>query len=153
MTEVKTRHFGAIGCDESAILLFPDGLPAFEQAKRFVLIERPATSPAVFLQSVDDAGLCFAALPLLAVDPEYQLAIAQEDLRTVGLDETRQPSIGTEAGCFAILTAPEGGPVTANLMAPVVVNLSTRRCVQAIRLDSAYSHRKPLTGSGSTPCS
>jgi flagellar assembly factor FliW len=33
---------------------------------------------------------------------------------------------------------------TANLMAPIVVNLKTRQGIQAIRQDSQYSHENPI---------
>jgi flagellar assembly factor FliW len=46
--------------------------------------------------------------------------------------------------CLAILTVPKEGPVTANLLAPVVVNLATRVAVQAVRADTMYSHRHPI---------
>jgi flagellar assembly factor FliW len=33
---------------------------------------------------------------------------------------------------------------TANLLAPIVVNLKTHRAIQAIQADSGYSHQHPL---------
>jgi flagellar assembly factor FliW len=35
---------------------------------------------------------------------------------------------------------------TANLMAPIVLNVKTRRGLQAIRRDTRYSHEHPLSG-------
>ena len=51
--------------------------------------------------------------------------------------------MGGEALALAILTVAEGG-LTANLLAPVVVNLANRRAVQAIRPDGRHSHAHPL---------
>jgi len=144
MPEIVSRHFGVISFPEDAILLFQQGLPAFEQAKRFVLIERPAASPLVFLQSLDDPSLCFLAVSVLSVDCEYELGMSLEDLRLLDLDESRQPEIGREVACFAIVSAPQNRPATANLLAPVVVNLRTRVAIQAIRTDTSYSHQYAL---------
>jgi flagellar assembly factor FliW len=53
---------------------------------------------------------------------------------------------------LAILSVSENRPPTANLLAPVVINLRTRVAIQAIRLDTAYSHEQPLAMEGA-PCS
>jgi len=42
----------------------------------------------------------------------------------------------------------EGKMPTANLLAPVVVNLKTRRGLQAIQVDSSYSHQHPVLAAG-----
>jgi flagellar assembly factor FliW len=64
-------------------------------------------------------------------------------LRRLKLDETRQPAAG-DVVCLALLSAAENGPLTANLLAPVVINLAAGRAVQAVRSDRAYSHKHPL---------
>jgi flagellar assembly factor FliW len=143
MPNVSTRHFGVISCHEDAILEFPEGLPAFESARQFVVIEEASVSPGVFLQSLDDTQLCFVMLPVLAVCPGYQIEIPAEDLLTLGL-AAEQPSIGSDVACFVIVSAAENCPPTANLLAPIVMNLAKRRGAQVIRLDTAYSHRHSL---------
>lgn len=54
--------------------------------------------------------------------------------------------------CLAMVTAVEDLPPTANLLAPVVVNLDNGLAVQAVRSDSVYSHKHPLLPEGA-PCS
>ena len=145
MPQTNTRQFGELEFDDDAVLEFPAGLPGFEDQTRFVLVERPAAAPIVFLQSLGLPDLCFLAAPLAAIDSAYDLAVTPEDLRRLGLDERRQPRPDEEVVCLAILSAPEDGPLTANLLAPVVIGKRTRRAVQAVRMDSRYSHRHPLT--------
>jgi flagellar assembly factor FliW len=43
-----------------------------------------------------------------------------------------------------VITAGEDSPPTANLLAPVVINLNSGRAVQAVRSDSVYSHKKAI---------
>jgi flagellar assembly factor FliW len=132
--------------EESAID-FPQGLPAFEEEKRFVLIVPPASAPLVFLQSLARATLCFVAFPVLVVDKDYHLAIAREDLEDLGLDTEVQPELGLEVKVFALVSMRDERLATANLMAPIVVNVKTRRALQAIRRDSRYPHDYPLARS------
>jgi flagellar assembly factor FliW len=149
MAQILTRQFGPLEYDESAVLDFPAGLPGFPDQTRLVLVERASAAPVIFLQSLHREELCFLAVPVLAIDPGYQLVVGGDDLRLLGLDASRQPHIGEETLCLAILSAPENGPLTANLLAPVVVELRQRRAVQAVRADSVYSHRHMLAAAES----
>jgi flagellar assembly factor FliW len=124
-------------------LEFPLGIPAFEAERRFRLIER---DPLLFLESETNPGLSFLLLPVALIDPDYRLALAPEDRETI------QASAKSPLLCLAVITAVEDSPPTANLLAPVVVNLDSRRAVQAVRSDSVYSHKHPLLAEGA-PCS
>ncbi len=140
----ETRHFGTIEYERDAICEFPAGLPGFEQEREFLALELPHTRPIVFLQSLRRAELCFITLPVQSIEPGYRLQMAPEDLRLLGLPEDRQPELGSEVLCLAIVAVAEGQAPTANLLAPVVINLANRRAVQAIQSDSGYSYRHPL---------
>jgi flagellar assembly factor FliW len=154
MAMVQTRDFGELPCDPSAELEFPRGIPGFEDQRRFVLIEHQALSPVILLQSLETSSLCFLAIAVSVLDPEYQSGIAPEDLRVLGLDEDRQPRPGEEALFMAVLSPSADGSFTANLLAPVVVNVRTRVGLQAVRSDRLYSHRHPLAPSPlESPCS
>lgn len=152
--ETESRQFGTVQYRETETVEFPEGLPAFENERRFVLIERSATKPIVFLQSLNAAELCFVTLPLLVVDPTYQLSMTHEDLATIGLGDLKgqQPMIGRHVQAYAIMAMTESGPA-ANLLAPLVVNISPWRegksalGVQAVRYDNRYAHDHLLTGS------
>jgi flagellar assembly factor FliW len=152
MPQILTRRFGAMDFDESAVLDFPLGLPGFENARRFALVKQPAAAPLVFLQSLDFPELCFVAAPVLSIDPAYQLEMTADDLRELGLAEHCQPRLGGQVICLAILSSPENGRPTANLLAPLVIEPASRRAVQAVRIDARYSHQQPLPAP-EAPCS
>ena len=124
-------------------LEFPHGIPAFETEKKFRLIDR---EPLLFLESAASAALSFLLLPVALIDPDYQLALSPEDRETIGASEE------SRLLCLAVITAVEDLPPTANLLAPVVVNLDSGRAVQAVRSDSVYSHKHPLFPEA-VPCS
>jgi flagellar assembly factor FliW len=54
--------------------------------------------------------------------------------------------------CLTVLSIKETGP-TANLLAPVVVNLANRRAVQAVALESDYSCQHGLFPLETAACS
>ena len=48
----ETRYFGPVEYDDGSVLVFPDGVPAFEEEKHFVAIRQPINEPLIFLQSL-----------------------------------------------------------------------------------------------------
>lgn len=159
MPQFVTNQFGPIEYTEEAAWEFPHGLPAFEDQTRFLPIEPPVYAPIVFLQSLIRPELCFLALRVGDLLPDYRLNVSSDDLAALDLEATRQPTIGEEVLCLVILSVTGNQPPTANLLAPVVVNQRNRRAVQAVRMDTAYSHQHPLPmaevmeGEAGTSCS
>jgi flagellar assembly factor FliW len=144
MSTIDTKYFGPMAYDEESCFEFPWGLPAFEEERRFLPLEMPGHKPLVFLQSTGNPALCFIAIPVLLADPGYALVAAPDDLQALGLALDRQPRIGSDVLVLTLLSIQQDAPTTANLLAPVVVNLANRRALQAIRHDAVYSHAQPL---------
>jgi flagellar assembly factor FliW len=84
------------------------------------------------------------SLPVFVVDKDYFLSIDPDDLEAVGLLSKRQPTIGIDILCLAIVCIQNGGPTTANLLAPVVVNRQNSQAIQAVSLNRRHSHQAPL---------
>ena len=144
MPLIATKYYGSASVEAADLYSFPFGLPGFEADKSFVLMQVPGRWPLVLLQSATQQQVCFPALPILTVDPEYELSVPFEDLQALNLETTRQPRIGEEVMVLALLSMTEQKPVTANLLAPVVINMGKRTGLQAIRCDFRYSHQHPV---------
>jgi flagellar assembly factor FliW len=144
MLECHTKYFEIVEYTEDSVIRLPNGLPGFEHEREFVLIDQPLNRPLVFVQSLRTPDLCFVALPVLSVDAAYRLSISAEDLELMGLHPSRQPAIGEDVACLAIIAFGQDRQMTANLLSPLVINLSTRVGVQAIQTGCNYSHRHPL---------
>ena len=147
-----TRYFGTITYRDESVIRFPQGLPGFAEETRFLLIDQPVNEPLLFLQSLSRPDLCFLALQVLSVCPGYRLSVPPEDLTVLGLPEDRQPEIGAEVLCLAIVSLAEDRPPAANLLAPVLIHWKTRTAVQAIQADSGYSHEQAVYAE-TAPCS
>lgn len=142
-----TKHFGSVEFEENSLIRFPSGLPGFDNQYSFIFLNPPGAAPVLFLQSLTHAGLRLPAVPVHLVDPVYQLAVNEEDLAVLGLPVDRQPEIGSDLLCLAVVASRGDDSATFNLLAPIIVNLKTRRALQAIRADSAYSHEHSLAES------
>ena len=152
MPVMETKNFGTMTFEPESELEFPGGLPGFDSRRRFVAVRFVESDPIVYLQSLEDPDLCFITMPILAVDPRYKLRVKGEDLGQLGLTAARQPRIGEDVLCLAVLSIRETGP-TANLLAPIVVNLRNRRAVQAVAPESEYSHQHALMPEEASVCS
>lgn len=148
MPHCTTKYFGTISYEECSVLQFPSGLPGFESERRFLSLEQPAHQPLVFLQSLSNPDLCFVALPAQAVEPSYELEMDESDLHALGVDTAN----GTDLLKLALVTISESG-MTANLLAPIVINTANLRAVQAISPSQNYSHLHPLGEAWEMACS
>ena len=147
MPQIRTAYFGELDYTDGTVFHFPYGLPGFEREHAFLFLKQPHTDPLLFLQSLNNPKLCFILLPILAVDEDYQVNLDADDLAALRLAPGRQPRIGEDILCAAIVSAGNGrqeGP-TATLMAPIMVNLKEQIGMQVIPAESSYSHRHPLT--------
>ncbi|MBI4893689.1 MAG: flagellar assembly protein FliW [Acidobacteria bacterium] len=119
---------------------FPLGLPAFEHLRRFRLVRQEEFSPLVLLESGERAGLRFVCAPLELLDPQYQLELQPGEAGLLGA--------GDGLLKLVVLTFPEEGCPTANLLAPVVLNPATGRGLQTVQAGSSYSPCQALRGGG-----
>jgi flagellar assembly factor FliW len=152
--EFLSQHFGLLRYEPEQVILFPEGLPAFEQEREFLLVDPPSVAPVIFLQSLRRPELAFITLPVGRIQPDYRLTMEPEDLATLGLVEPEPPDLWSNLLCLAIVTIAADRPPTANLLAPVVINMKNRRARQVIQCGSDYSHQHPLAlPEQEAPCS
>jgi flagellar assembly factor FliW len=140
MLRCASNEFGVVEYEPDTVISFPRGLPGFESERFFVPIEREATKPVLFLQSLVTPALCFITLPVESILPGYRVKLSAEDLKTIGI----QAGATSMLPCLVMVCAAENRPPTANLLGPLVINPENRQAVQAIRDDSEYSARHPL---------
>jgi flagellar assembly factor FliW len=152
MPQCETKYFGTVSYEASAAVEFAAGLPGFESCHRFLPIEEAARRPLIFLQSLEQPGLCFVTLPVAAIEPGYQLKISTEDAAAVGLDPERD--LPVDVVCLVVMSIADAGTPTVNLLAPIVINPRNGRAVQSVRDDAVYPCRRPLgRAEEAAPCS
>ena len=139
--QIETSRFGALDIDEGNILTFPDGLPGFEGCRRFAIVPHGGSSPFEWLQSLENGSLAFLAMRPHQIFPDYAPRVPSTELEALGLDKgIHGPHL------YTLLTVPQGDPhgITANLLAPVLVNPSARLARQVIINNDEYGLRHRL---------
>lgn len=136
--KVATTRFGEIEVDETQVIDFPQGLVGLPQLRRFVLID--GKGPFKWMQSLDDSDATFVVIDSDEVVSGYEMHPSSEDMAVVTGPEEPAPLCA-----LLIVTVPRDRPegMTANLMAPVIVNMERRLAVQAV-LPDRYPVRYPI---------
>lgn len=119
------------------IVTMPDGLPGFEQCRRFVVVQSESLQPFTCLQSLDEPRPSF-----LTLDPRQ--IVDGYDLRLADGDRARLEARDGDDLLWLALICVSSDVATANLRAPVTINARTMRGIQVIPTDSPYSTAHPL---------
>ena len=133
---IKTKRFGEVSYNTEDILSFPRGIPAFESEHDWILVGSD-DSAVKWLQSVGDGNLALPVTTPDAIRPDYNAKIPEDDLNLIGSTNLNDLAL------LIVVSIPEAAPwnMTANLRAPVVLNLKTRKAVQVIALNEEYPIR------------
>lgn len=136
---IETR-FGRYRFDDKSVVHFAEGLPGFEQNRRFVLLSSDEAAPLHLLHAVDGPPASFLAVDPRVVLPSYRTVLAAGDREKLGVDDA------TPVVWLALVTVdPTHGP-SVNLRAPIVINPSGMTGCQVIPHNSLYPLRHPLGG-------
>jgi flagellar assembly factor FliW len=130
--KVATKAYGLIEVDPRQKIIFPQGLFGFESFKEYMLLDAER-QPFYWLQSVDVEGIAFILINPFLFRPDYEVNINNEELADIDILSPEKALI------FSIVTIPPGGgPMTANLQGPLIINRDTRTGKQAVLTDSRW---------------
>lgn len=130
--KIATKSLGELELDERQIITFQEGLIGFGPFTRFALLDAPQ-KPYFYLQSMDSQELAFILVDPFLFRPDYSLDLSDELCAALGIASPEDSLILT------LVTAPtDGGPVTSNLMGPLVISKTTRKGAQIILSDPRW---------------
>lgn len=136
---VETSRFGAISMDEEDILTFPEGMLGFSKIHEYVLVERADDSLFLWLQSIKKPTVAFPLLEPQIFEVSYKVDLEDEDRKLLGLQNLNHAKV------FSIVTIPsDPTKMTANLKAPIVINLKNRKAKQVILHNQDHPIRKAI---------
>lgn len=140
MKKVNTVRFGEIEVDESKILHFEHGIPAFDNEHEFVVIPFEENSPYMFLQSLQTPELSFLMTIPFVFFPDYEFKLDDAITEQLSVESPDDLQI------YTLITIPAGNVklMTANLLAPVVVNKNNLKARQVVLDRTSYKTKHRL---------
>ncbi|TJX66282.1 flagellar assembly protein FliW [Soehngenia saccharolytica] len=145
--KIGTKYLGELEIENEYIINFPNGILGFENSNRFVLIDFPGNSLFKFLQDVDNANVSFILINPWDFFEDYEIDIPDKELDTIDLN----PQIENTLEVYSIVTLGKNlEESTANLLAPVIINIKSKIGKQYVLTYTSYStkHKLMVKGAG-----
>ncbi|HEU24293.1 MAG: flagellar assembly protein FliW [Mesoaciditoga sp.] len=133
---VYETKVGTFDISEENVINFKNGIPGFENLRKFAVISLAETEPIKWLVSLEDKNI---ALPV--VDPWIAFSDYSINLNQSVLDELENPA-KEHVLVFCVISLKE--PVTINLIAPIIINLEKGIGMQVILEGTNYSVKEPI---------
>lgn len=131
--EIMTRDFGKIKIEKSDIICFDSGLPGFEELEKFILLPFAEESPFIIMQAVENPDIAFVTVEPGNLIADYEFEISDKAEKSLKIKDLSNLLI------LNIITLKDNiENSTANLAAPIVINLEEKLAKQVILDDQRY---------------
>ena len=137
----ETARFGSLEIQDKDILLFPDALYGFDKENEFALLplDPKTESPMEWLQSLRTRELAFIVTDPFLFIPEYKMVLSDSERIQLEIESTESVIVRV------IVTIPKvHTEMTANLVAPLVINQKNRLAKQTVLTSVEYDTKYPL---------
>ena len=140
MRKVSTDRFGELEIDEKRIVTFAEGIPAFETEHEFIILPYDEESPYYFMQSLTKPGLAFLLTIPELFFADYSAEIDDATIEELGIEDPEKILV------YTLITIPNGSVryMTANLLAPIVINVANMKAKQIVMDKSNYTTKHRL---------
>ena len=133
---IHTKDYDFVTVKDEDIIDFPEGVYAFENSKRFVVLDTNSNAGIMQLQSVQAQTPRFIILDPFLFLEDYAPIVSDESMKKLKADSLEQLNF------FVIAVIPENiGLTTVNLKSPVVINFKERVGMQVMLDNPEYSVR------------
>ncbi len=112
----QTDHFGLLEIDADGILHFPDGIIGYEQHRHWALLAEEGDNAVGWLQSLTDPGLALSLVSPHRYVRNYVLRVDRSEIACL-------PWSQQDSALVFVVVSEHEGKLTANLRAPIIVNL------------------------------
>jgi flagellar assembly factor FliW len=130
--------FGTVEVPDRDCITFAEGLPGFEQCRRFVVVSSEDIAPLCWLQAVEGPAASFLAIDPRNVVEGYRCVLSDADRAKLGAGPRT-----TLLWLALVALDPVQGP-SVNLRAPIVIDPERLTGLQVMPHQSAYQLRHPL---------
>ena len=133
--KVQTTDYGVQDIDPETIIMFPRGVPGFEESKQFALL-REGESPTVYLlQSIDNPAITFSVVRAEEFNIGYEFELNDDEVAAVALEA--EDDIDVLLVLWKEGDGDDGNGegtihsgIRANVKSPIVLNLKKRLAIQ-----------------------
>ncbi len=131
---ITTTHFGEVEVEKDNIIYFEEGIPGFEDLKKYVILDYADTDNTFkVLQSVENSSVSFAVINPFDVKEDYEVTIDDQTMESLSIKET------TDLAVCSIVTIPDKiTRMSTNLLSPIIINTTNNKAKQMVMHNSSY---------------
>lgn len=135
----NSKIYGQIEYGEEDIVNFEKGILGFEELKQYAVIKLKDYEPFYLLQSIEDESIGFIISSPFDFYKEYEFDLNESKLKRLKIENEQQVNV------FIIVTLnSDPNKITANLKAPIVINISNNLGEQIVLDKENYKIKQPL---------
>lgn len=131
---IDTKFFGEVKIKEEEVIFFNEGLLGFENTRKYVVLNMDEGSIFKCLQSVERKELAFIIINPWDAVKDYEIDIDDNELLSLGSLDLKDFML------YTLVTVTENR-ITANLIGPVLINISYCKGKQIVLAKSRYNTR------------
>lgn len=136
---IKTSRFGLVELKSEDVLTFNEGLLGFKDLRQFVLLDDPNDDIFAWLQSCEVPSVAFPVLEPELFGHKYAISFNRTDLESLQMKPEQSPIF------LNIITIPDDPTMmTANIKAPIVINLEKKVARQCVLQDNNLAIKEPI---------
>lgn len=126
-------------------ITFNEGIPAFEEYKNYqIQLNEDIENPFHTLQSLEEPELSFVIIDPFIFKDDYDFKLTESTLEKLDISQERDVAVYT----IVNIQDDDYNNMTANLLAPIIINTTKKLAKQIILNDTDYSTKHRLIGSG-----
>lgn len=115
-------------------MFFPEGVIGLENHKEYRIVSEKSKEPFLWMQSQKDPEINFIIIDPLEFKPDYKPIVSSLDKAALQISDI------DECLCYVIVCVPqESEQISANLLAPLVINKEKNICRQVVLQEQDYS--------------
>jgi len=135
-----TTRFGQVEIADDMIISMGQGILGFAKLRKYFILDHAPGSPFKWLQSAEDSGVAFVICEPGNFKRDYQISIKWSELTTI-LNQGDNNEL-----LVALMVAIPEDPtkMTANLRAPLIINLVNLKAMQYVILDQELPLKFPV---------
>lgn len=134
---IQSQRFGALEVSDEQVLTFAEGIIGFPNEREFVLLPHNSSGFLAWLQSTSTPALALPVVSAHAFGERYPDVALEPAAAALGMGD-----VNDDMALMVVLSAPQGQPATVNLLAPILVNVATRKGAQLILDGSRFTTRE-----------
>ncbi|ENK1242728.1 flagellar assembly protein FliW [Clostridium sp. FAM 1755] len=136
---LNTKYHGCIEYEEKDVIHFEKGIPGFKELKKFIIF--PVEDNDVFsvFHSVEKDDMGIIVTSPFNIEKNYEVQLDEEQIKNLKLQDEKDALL-----LNTVTLSSDMDKITANLRAPIVINIKEKIGEQIIINSDKYKVKHPL---------